>query len=77
MSSNAGVVVNVLITTKGIDYSATQKEGLSWAMAGKHETRVRIVTSANVIREFNTFMVEILPKAFDKFWIFSVSKLRS
>lgn len=77
MSSNAGVVLNLVITTKGIDYSATQKEGLSWLLAGKHETRVQIVTSGNTIREFNTYMIEILPKAFNNFWIYSVSKLRS
>ncbi len=49
----AETTFQVDISTKGIDHSATQKEGLVWSLAGMHET-VLSVMKGNTVLEFNS-----------------------
>ena len=77
MTIQAKQKVNIEISTKGIDYSATQKEGLDWLKAGNHQLKVQIKNNANSIKEFNSRLLEVLPLKLTKFWIWSASKLRA
>ena len=77
MTIQSNSKTNVEISTKGIDYSATQKEGLDWLKAGNFHLKVQIRNNADSVKEFNSRLLEILPIKLTKFWIWSASKLRA
>lgn len=76
LSIPAETSFQVDISTKGIDHSATLKEGLVWSLAGMHETVLSIM-NGNTVVEFNSQLTTVLPVAFSKFSVWSASKLSS
>lgn len=64
----------VMISTRGADGSSTVNEGLNFIRAGRYKLRVETSNTGSPV-EFIYKLVDVPPRAFRAFWVWSANKI--